>query len=133
MSVEFTLGGIIIRVKINGYLKNEIENENFRIDSRGIKTKNKITYQEDDIKSTINIGKNEVILVRENDEFKNVLIFSENETTITEYLLKENGFVVELHIKTISLIVNDNIIEIVYQVIETDNIYEYKIEMSECL
>ena len=127
------MGGIVIRIKINGYLKNELENENFKIDTKGIRTKDKITYQEDDIKNVINIGKEEVILVRENKEFKNVLIFREDKNTITEYLLKENGFVLELHIKTISLVIKDNMIEIVYQVIETDNVYEYKIEMSECL
>ncbi len=122
-----------IKIRIKGYLKNNEERECFDIDTIAIKEKNKITYKEDDIKNTIHLNDDEIILIRENKEFKNILIFKENKDTITQYLLKENGVNLELNIKTISLIKKDNLIEIVYMVKETDNIYEYKIEMSDYL
>jgi len=46
-------------------------------------------------------------------------------------LLKESNTEIELNIKTESLLISDNSIEIVYMIIETDNIYEYKIEVSD--
>ena len=120
-----------IRVRIKGHLKNTEEREYFEIDVIGIKNKNKITYNENNIKNTIYINNDELILIRENDEFKNILNFIENKKTVTSYLLKESNTEIELNIKTESLLISDNSIEIVYMIIETDNIYEYKIEVSD--
>ena len=74
---------------------------------------------------------NKLILIRENDEFKNVLIFNFNKETVSEYLLKENDLTIELNIKTNLVEIEDNYIKVRYLVIDSDNEYEYSIEMSD--
>ena len=48
-------GSDIIRIKVKGYLRNITDNEIFEFEERGIKNKDKITFNNNDIKYSINI------------------------------------------------------------------------------
>lgn len=120
-----------IKIKVKGYLKDIDEGIITNIDTFGIKNKNKITYNEETVTNTILQEDNKLILIRENDEFKNILIFDLNKETISEYLLKENDLTIELNIKTNLVEIEDNYIKVRYLVIDSDNEYEYNIEMSD--
>ncbi len=120
-----------IKIKVKGYLKDIDEGIITNIDTFGIKNKNKITYNEETVTNTILQEDNKIILIRENDEFKNILIFDLNKETISEYLLKENDLTIELNIKTNLVEIEDNYIKVRYLVIDSDNEYEYSIEMSD--
>lgn len=120
-----------IKIKVKGYLKDIDEGIITNIDTFGIKNKNKITYNEETVTNTILQEDNKLILIRENDEFKNILIFDLNKETISEYLLKENDLTIELNIKTSLVEIEDNYIKVRYLVIDSDNEYEYSIEMSD--
>lgn len=120
-----------IKIKVKGYLKDIDEGIITNIDTFGIKNKNKITYNEETVTNTILQEDNKIILIRENDEFKNILIFDLNKETISEYLLKENDLTIELNIKTNLVEIEDNYIKVRYLVIDSDNEYEYNIEMSD--
>lgn len=120
-----------IKIRIKGFLKDIDEGTITNIDTFGIKNKNKITYNEETVTNTILQEDDKLILIRENDEFKNILIFDLNKETISEYLLKENDLTIELNIKTNLVEINDNYIKVRYLVIDSDNEYEYNIEMSD--
>ena len=120
-----------IKIKVKGFLKDIDEGTITNIDTFGIKNKNKITYKEETVTNTILQEEDKLILIRENDEFKNILIFDLNKETISEYLLKENDLTIELNIKTNLVEIEDNYIKVRYLVIDSDNEYEYSIEMSD--
>ena len=120
-----------IKIRIKGFLKDIDEGTITNIDTFGIKNKNKITYNEETVTNTILQEEDKLILIRENDEFKNILIFDINKETISEYLLKENDLTIELNIKTNLVEIEDNYIKVRYLVIDSDNEYEYSIEMSD--
>lgn len=120
-----------IKIRIKGFLKDIDEGTITNIDAFGIKNKNKITYNEETVANTVLQEDDKLILIRENDEFKNILIFDLNKETISEYLLKENDLTVELNIRTNLVEIDDNYIKVRYLVIDSDNEYEYNIEMSD--
>ena len=120
-----------IKIRIKGFLKDIDEGTITNIDTFGIKNKNKITYNEETVTNTILQEEDKLILIRENDEFKNILIFDLNKETISEYLLKENDLTIELNIKTNLVEIDNNYIKVRYLVIDSDNEYEYNIEMSD--
>lgn len=120
-----------IKIRIKGFLKDIDEGTITNIDAFGIKNKNKITYNEETVANTVLQEDDKLILIRENDEFKNILIFDLNKETISEYLLKENDLTIELNIRTNLVEINDNYIKVRYLVIDSDNEYEYNIEMSD--
>ena len=127
-----SLEEIWIKIKINGYLKNITDNTKEEFKIIGIRNKNKITYIKEETKHTINIiSNNKVILLRENKEIKHTFIFVSNKEISTEYFLKSQNLSIDIDIKVISLKVEENIIDIEYIVKDSDNKYEYKIEMSD--
>lgn len=123
---------IFIRIKIKGNLKNITENELFEFEEKGIRNKNKIIFSNDNIKSTIKISDNEIILIREGNDFINTFVFNKKNSSCN-YLLKENNYDVDIGINTFILESNDNSIYIKYEIIDSKCEYEYKIEMSDVL
>lgn len=120
-----------IKACIKGYIKDVDENTTVNFNAFGIKNENKINYVEKDVVNKIVIEKEKIILIRENKEFKNTIVFKLNEETISEYLLKENNFVIELKIYTIQMDISNNLLLINYLVVDSDNQYEFYMEMSE--
>lgn len=123
---------VFIRIKVKGYLKNITENEEFKFEEKGIKNKNKITYSSDGVKTTIKINDDNVILIRESNDFVNTFVFKDKNSSCN-YLLKENNYDVDIDIDTIIMDIGDNNICIKYIINDSDCEYEYKIEMSDVL
>lgn len=124
------LGVIFIRIKIKGYLKNITENEIINFETKGIKNKNKITYSNDDVKNVIKTNGNEIILIREGNEFVNTFVFNKKNSSCN-YLIKDNNYDVNIDVNTIMMNTSDNSICIKYVIVDSNCEYEYKIEMSD--
>ena len=130
MLLEFC-GGVIIKVKIKGFLKNKNEKEEEKIDTFGIKKNNTISYIYNDIVYKLILETNKVILQRQNNEFSHEIKFETGKTYKSEYFLKELHHSLEFNIETISIKQDQNKIDIEYKVQETENIYNYVIELSD--
>lgn len=122
---------IIIRKKLTGYIKNITEDTLENISSNAIITKDKITYINNNIKHVIHIKNNELILIRETNEFKNILTFSLKRSILSEYVIKKEDLCLEINIKTLELSITDKIIYIKYLILDSNAIYEYKLFLEE--
>ena len=122
-----------IKINIKGYLKNITENTQELIDTTSIKKDNKISYIIDNTKYILIIEQNKVTLLRESNEFSNGIVFIENSTTTSEYYLKESSYSLEFNIETTKLIIDKNKIDITYKIIESENLYNYVLEMSDSI
>ena len=120
-----------IKIRISGYLKNINDNNKTIINTFGIKQKKIISFMNDNIKHKIILADDLITLIRENEEFVNIIRFAKNKELLSEYTLKENNFTIDLSIKTLDVKISDNFILIKYVVIESDETYEYKIELSD--
>lgn len=120
-----------IKIRINGYLKNINDNNKTIINTFGIKQKKIISFMNDNIKHKIILADDLITLIRGNEEFVNIIRFAKNKELLSEYTLKENNFTIDLSIKTLDVKISDNFILIKYVVIESDETYEYKIELSD--
>lgn len=124
---------LFIKIKVKGYLKNLTENTEESIDTQAIKNSNVISYIIDNIKYKLIIDNNKVTLLRENEEFSHGMIFKNNIKYKSEYYLKESNYSLEFNIITTKLIIDKNKIDITYKIIESENIYNYVLEMSDNL
>lgn len=122
---------LFIKIKVKGYLQNITKNTQDLIETQSIKKSNTINYINNFIKHQIIIDKDKITLIRENDQFKSGIIFKENITTKSEYYLKELNSSLEFSILTTNLIIKENKIDIIYKILESDNIYHYVLEMSD--
>lgn len=120
-----------IKKKINGYLKNITDNEYDKINEFAIITKNKLNYIKDNIKHTILFKENEIILIRDSNEFKNILTFSKNRSILSEYIIKENNLCLNIEVETLDLNQTEKELYIKYKILDSDVIYEYKIIMED--
>lgn len=125
------LGGKIMRKKITSELINLTTKEKNTYQTNCIFVKNKIKYQENDTKNEINIKSNQIILIRENNDIKHLMFFKENETLESEYIIKNPNLNLTLNIKTKKLTIKKNSIYLKYEIIESKNIFEYKIELED--
>ena len=122
-----------IKIKVKAKLTNLTENKEDLINTNGIKNSNIISYVNDNIKHKIILDNNKVTLLRENNEFSHGIIFEENNTNNSEYYLKEYKYSTEFNIQTIKLIIEKNKIDISYKILESENIYNYVLEVSDNL
>ena len=122
-------GSDIIRVKINGYLKNNTENELITFNEKGIKNKGKISFVFDGVKYSIKINDNDILLVRDGNDFINSFSFSEKSGK-SNYYLKEHGFSIDMDVNVDVLVIDDNKIFIKYVIAQTGCEYELMIEME---
>ena len=93
---------IFIRIKIKGYLKNITDNEVIEFEEKGIKNKDKITYTNDGVKTTIRIDGNKVMLIRDGSDFINTFVFDKKKSSCN-YFLKENNYDVDIDINTLNI------------------------------
>ena len=114
--------------KIKGYLKNDETNTS--IDTTGILSDNTITYQSDNIKTKIIINKDTLTMIREDDKMKHIMLFNKNKKEKSEYFIKEMNYSLEFNIITKEIQIDKKRIHILYNIIETNNLSEYNIEMS---
>lgn len=125
-------GGDIIRVFVNGYLKNNTDGENTVFKEKGIRTKDKLSFVFDDVKYSIKINDNDIMLVRDGNDFINSFSFNEKHGK-SNYYLKEHGYSVDMDINMKMFDVNDNKIYIKYVIADTECEYELLIEMGDIL
>ncbi len=123
----------IIKIKVKGKLRNLTENTEELINVNGIKNTNTISYILNEIKHKLIIEDNKITLLRENLEFSHGMIFIQDQNKLSEYYLKENNYSIEFNILTTYLLIENNKIEITYKIAETEQIYNYVIEMSDDL
>lgn len=119
-----------MNIKVNGYIKNITNNEVINIKEDAVKNHQKIIYDFDKVHNILHIMKDKVILLRENNEFRNELTFIENEDTESIYEIKENNYIINLNLFTNKIVHKKNGIKILYTV-ENNEQYEYNIETGE--
>ncbi len=124
-------GGEIIRKKIKVKIESIEEKTNEEYEVFSIINKNKITYKKDEVKYTLIISENSITLIRESEDFKNILTFKEKRSILSEYIIKSNDMVLEINVETLSLKNTSKEIYIEYKIKETDALYKYKITMEE--
>ena len=122
-------GGDIIRVFVNGYLKNNTDGENTIFKEKGIRTKDKLSFVFDDVKYSIKINDNDIMLVRDGNDFINSFSFNEKHGK-SNYYLKEHGYSIDMDVNVDVLVIDDNKIFIKYVIAQTGCEYELMIEME---
>lgn len=121
-----------MRIHLKVQIKNRTNGDNTFYEINGLKQKNKLTYYYNKEKYSLEINSfDKLILTRETSELNSKLFFEKNKTTTSLYSIKDQNITLEINIKTISIELFDTMIKIVYNLIDTDEIYEYQIEMSE--
>lgn len=112
-------------------IKTTINDEHFYCE--GIKNQNNIIYKDNNVLVKI-IFSDIIKIIRENSEYKIELNFNKNEKTKINYLLKEYNKSLELNLVTKNININNNYIEILYEVIDNNegNI-NFKLEFEEIL
>ena len=119
----------IIKININGHLKLLNDKNINIINTKGIKNNNKISYIVDNISHNITIEQNKIILIIENNKFKNILEFIPNKKNKSYYLLKDNNIELYINVKTNIAKFDNNQLIIEYEILDSHELYEYKIEM----
>ena len=96
------------------------------------KDKNIISYYESNVlKSKLILDLNNKTLIKENIDYKITLKFKEKEKTLNEILLKKEDNILNIELETIKYLVNNKEIEIIYKMIDSNEIIEYKIEIGD--
>ena len=121
-----------MKIHLKGYLKDITNDEILEIDTFAIKKDNQITYYLDKEKYIINIvNPTKLILNRITSEIETTLYFEDGKTKNADYLLKENNLSLKIAIRTNKILLSNQYIKINYTVIDSNNNYDYYIEMSE--
>ena len=105
------------------------DEENLSIKTTGIKTDNKIVYKENNITVTILIFNNKIEMNRTCNEYKINLMFEKNKKTISNYQVFGMPKTFDLETKTKKLIIEENLIELEYE-LEGNN-FKYSIEWED--
>ena len=119
----------IIKIQVKGYLKLLNDKNTMQINTKGQINQNELIFFQDETKHKMVIEENKITLIRENIEFKNVIIFELNKIYKSKYLLKEYNKEFYINIKTEKIKQDKNGIIINYNVLDSNESYEYKIEM----
>ncbi|MDO4963585.1 MAG: DUF1934 family protein [bacterium] len=104
-------------------------NDKNTIETLGIKSKNKITYKENNIFVTILIYNNKIKMKRYCDEYKIEFLFELNKKTKSLYTLNSILKTFNLNTYTKKIDINNNLIKIDY-LIEDDE-FSYVLEMED--
>ena len=130
MSNEFFLEVFYIKIRIKNKLKNNTEKTEDLIETFAIKSKDKISYYSDSTTYKLLLLDKKVILIRETDEFIHNFVFELDNITKSEYYIKELNTSIDILIKTTKLNINNNRIEIDYEIIDNNNQYSYILDME---
>lgn len=118
-----------MRRKIKVTINNLTTSETSMQECMAIVNKKKISYQNNDGIEQLQLNDKDIIIKRENNESINVMEFKNGQKTIAYYTLKSNNITFEINILTMSLIKETESIYIKYNVIDSNNSYEYILEM----
>ena len=98
---------------------------------KALKKDNEITYFDNDVKVSLKVLNNKILLTRENDKFKIDLEFEENKNLVTDYVIKDLGLKVKLETKTKKIVIKDESIYVSYDLFMNDSFsdsFTYKLE-----
>lgn len=110
------------KIKVT-YKLNTKDNNIFR-ETKGIKNKNNIVFNDDKMLFKVATFENNIVINRSNDEYELILNLSLNKSEAF-FITKEQG-TFKIDIRTINLLINDNNIKVKY---ELDNeIFEFEIK-----
>ena len=96
-----------------------------------LKKDDEITYFDNDVKVSLKVLNNRILLTRENDEFKINLEFEENKNLVTDYVIKDLGLKVKLETKTKKVVIKDESIYVSYDLFMNGSFsdsFTYKLE-----
>ena len=121
------------KINVKAVLHNITEDAYFNNDVIGIKENNKIKYIDNKIIVVIEKIDNKILLKRSNDEYEIVMLFDLDNETTGRYVINNLGEF-KLNVITNKLILEDDFIEIDYQMIldgKEKTEFNYKIEYKE--
>ncbi len=98
---------------------------------KALKKDDEITYFDNDVKVSLKVLNNKILLTRENDKFKIDLEFEENKNLVTDYVIKDLGLKVKLETKTKKIVIKDESIYVSYDLFMNDSFsdsFTYKLE-----
>ena len=123
---------IIMKLNLTSTLKELTENTITTEKVIAKKEKNKITYQTNNFNYILKIiSPNKLVLNRKNNTLECTMYFELNKKKNAIYTFKEEEYTLEIEIKTTLINITDNCILIHYTVDDSNDSYEYNIEMSE--
>ena len=131
MFLELFMEVFFIKVKIKSCLKNINKNTQEIIDTFAIKSKNTFSFYKDNVKYKLINNLSEINLIRETNDFIHKFDFISNKQTKSEYYIKEYNTTIEIDIITTKIIKDDKKIEIDYKIVDTDEVFNYTVEMSD--
>lgn len=114
------------KIKLREILKSN--NDNIDIFINGILNKNKIIYKENDVKVTIAVLSNKILMNRLHKNYEIDLTFEKGKTTYAIYKLKEYNKEFKLTIKTTKLDIDEKSISINYRLEE--ELFSFKLEIG---
>ena len=121
------------KINVKTILHNITENEYFNNDSIGIKDKNKLKYIDDKVVVVVEIMNDKVSLKRNTEDYEIFMVFDLNTETLGKYIIRNLGEF-KLNIITNKLLIENDLIEIEYQMIldgKEKQEFSYKIEYKE--
>ena len=121
------------KIIINSSIKSNTDEEVIS-NLKAILKDKKITYKNRSINVSINMEKNKVILIRENDEMKITLEFDNKKKTKSFYDIKTLGLRMNVTVKTKKLEITNNSLHINYDLYinnEFSDNFEYNLEWSD--
>ena len=113
------------KVKLKEIFKSD--EENIDLDINGIINKNKIIYKENDIKVTIVVFSNKILMNRLHNNYEIDFIFENGKKTNVTYKLKEYNKEFKLNIITTKLVISEREISINYTLEENSFSFKLKI------
>lgn len=105
--------------KIKIFTKLDSPDEKVVKEFKGILNNNKLVYTDDSVKTTIVLN-DDLLMTRENDDYKFEFIFKDKSVTKGYYTLKMYNTSMDLEIKTYKLEINENFFKVEYELLIDD-------------
>ena len=115
--------------KINIEIKLKTDEQNIIQNIEATVNGNIIRYNDSNIEVTVKKDKNNITMIRENNEYRLKLKFNKNKKEIGNYLLKDNNMLLNLEILTKELIIKEDYIYILYEL--NEEIREFELSIKE--
>lgn len=120
-----------MKIKINGYFHNGLENNRINFQSVGIKNNNIIKYNKDENEFIINIDHNRFTFIKKNKETFLKYVFMEEKNNESFYKILENNLKIYLNVLTKSIKIKDNTIDINFMLENNKSILHIEYEVIE--
>jgi len=123
-SIKFKAGGFMSKIKINITIKNPEANISKEVDAI---LQDEILKYKEEKDTSVKFSYKDKRLVRENNDLRMDYSFLEGQTTKDTILVKELNKNINVDIKTKNIKINENDIEIIFDVEENEFIYKVEV------